>query len=119
MFDVQVTKVPAALAGTFVFHNVYDVQVEKMLVELMARFSETGRRDGRLMYEVATRMENSAAGCSLTRDCVARRSAHAEFVQDLVQSPRRNEVNRFATVLRGEFVSGATTIIQAVCGAYE
>ena len=52
------------------------------------------------MYEVATRMENSAAGCSLTRDCVARRSAHAEFVQDLVQSPRRNEVNRFATVLR-------------------
>ena len=37
MFDVQVTRVPAALAGTFVFHNVYDVQVEKMLVKLMAR----------------------------------------------------------------------------------
>ena len=27
-----------------------------------------------------------------------------EFVQNLVRSPRRNEVNRFATVLRGEFV---------------
>ena len=55
-------------------------------------------------YEFATRIENSLAGASLTRDCVARGSANAEFVQNLAQSPRRNEVNRFAMVLRGEFV---------------
>ena len=75
-----------------------------MLVELTTRFSEIGRRVRRFIKKIATRIENSAAGASLARDCVARGFANAEFVQNLAQSPRRIEVNRFAMVLRGEFV---------------
>ena len=43
MFDVQVMEVPAALAASL-FNNVYDVQVERMLVEFTVRFSDIGRR---------------------------------------------------------------------------